>query len=187
MGTMQKNNTRRLTESAIMVALAAVLAMVKVWEMPLGGSVTAACMAPIIFIALRYGAKWGLFTGLVFAVIQMIEGFWAPPVRTLLWFFLVVMLDYVLPFGLLGLAPLVARRFKNAVVGAGVATVVVCVIRFLCHFLSGIIIWHTGDPAVPDWVWSLTYNGTFMIPETIINALAVAALVKFVKLPKANG
>ena len=102
---MQKNNTRRLTESAIMVALAAVLAMVKVWEMPLGGSVTAACMAPIIFIALRYGAKWGLLTGLVFAVIQMIEGFWAPPVRTLLWFFLVVMLDYVLPFGLLGLAP----------------------------------------------------------------------------------
>ena len=187
MGTMQKNNTRRLTESAIMVALAAVLAMVKVWEMPLGGAVTAACMAPIIFIALRYGAKCGLLTGLVFAVIQMIEGFWAPPVRTLLWFFLVVMLDYVLPFGLLGLAPLVARRFKNAVVGAGVATVAVCVIRFLCHFLSGIIIWHTGDPAVPDWVWSLTYNGTFMIPETIINALAVAALVKLVKLPKANG
>ena len=109
MGTMQKNNTRRLTESAIMVALAAVLAMVKVWEMPLGGSVTAACMAPIIFIALRYGAKWGLLTGLVFAVIQMIEGFWAPPVRTLLWFFLVVMLDYVLPFGLLGLAPLVVQ------------------------------------------------------------------------------
>lgn len=187
MGTMQKNNTRRLTESAIMVALAAVLAMVKVWEMPLGGSVTAACMAPIIFIALRYGARWGLLTGFAFAVIQMIEGFWAPPVRTLLWFFLVVMLDYVLPFGLLGLAPIVARRFKNAVVGAGAATVAVCVIRFLCHFLSGIIIWHTGDPAVPDWVWSLTYNGTFMIPETIINALAVAALVKFVKLPRANG
>ena len=100
-----RTRTRMLCEGAIMVALAAVLAMVKVWEMPLGGSVTAACMAPIIFIALRYGAKWGLLTGLVFAVIQMIEGFWAPPVRTLLWFFLVVMLDYVLPFGLLGLAP----------------------------------------------------------------------------------
>lgn len=175
--------TRRLTESAIMIALAAVLAMVKVYELPMGGSITAASMVPIIFIALRYGPKWGILTGLVYSFIQMIERFWPPPTRTVIWFALVVLLDYVIAFSLLGLAPLFAKKFKNKIVGATVATLIVCALRFVCHFLSGIIIWHTGDPAVPDWLWSLTYNGSFMLPEAIISAVVVALLMKFVKLP----
>ena len=152
--------TRRLTESALMIALAAVLAMVKVLDLPQGGSITAASMVPIIFVALRYGTRWGVFSALVFSVIQMIQGFYPPPTQTLFWFVLVVLLDYVVAFGVLGLAPL----------------------RFCCHFLSGLIIWGTGDPAVPDWLWSLTYNGSFMLPETIISAVVIGLLMKFVKL-----
>ena len=147
--------TRRLTESALMIALAAVLAMVKVLDLPQGGSITAASMVPIIFVALRYGTRWGVFSALVFSVIQMIQGFYPPPTQTLFWFVLVVLLDYVVAFGVLGLAPLFAKRFRNRVTGACVATVIVCLLRFCCHFLSGLIIWGTGDPAVPDWLWSL--------------------------------
>ena len=175
--------TRRLTESAIMIALAAVLAMVKVYQLPLGGSVTAASMGPVIFVALRYGPKWGLLTSLVYAVIQMIEGFWPPPTQTVFWFALVVLLDYIVAFGVLGLAPVFAKKYKNQVVGATVATILVCALRFVCHFLSGVIIWHTGDPAVPDWLWSLTYNGSFMLPEAVISAVVIGLLMKFVKLP----
>ena len=80
------------------------------------------------------------------------------------------------------LAPLFAKRFRNRVTGAWVATVIVCLLRFCCHFLSGLIIWGTGDPAVPDWLWSLTYNGSFMLPETIISAVVIGLLMKFVKL-----
>ena len=92
--------TRRLTESALMIALAAVLAMVKVLDLPQGGSITAASMVPIIFVALRYGTRWGVFSALVFSVIQMIQGFYPPPTQTLFWFVLVVLLDYVVAFGL---------------------------------------------------------------------------------------
>ena len=175
-------NTRRLPESALMIALAAVLAMVKVLDLPQGGSITAASMVPIIFVALRYGTRWGVFSALVFSVIQMIQGFYPPPTQTLFWFVLVVLLDYVVAFGVLGLAPLFAKRFRNRVTGACVATVIVCLLRFCCHFLSGLIIWGTGDPAVPDWLWSLTYNGSFMLPETIISAVVIGLLMKFVKL-----
>ena len=123
--------TRRLTESALMIALAAVLAMVKVLDLPQGGSITAASMVPIIFVALRYGTRWGVFSALVFSVIQMIQGFYPPPTQTLFWFVLVVLLDYVVAFGVLGLAPLFAKRFRNRVTGACVATVIVCLLR-LC-------------------------------------------------------
>lgn len=184
---MEKFKTRRLTESAIMVALASVLALVKIWEMPLGGSITAASMVPIIFIGLRYGAKWGCLTSVVYAGIQMLQSFWAPPSKTFLAFFAVVMLDYILAFGVLGLAKVFANFFKkNKITGAIFATIAVCALRFLCHLTSGTIIWHTADPAVPDFLWALMYNGTFMLPEAIISAVVIGLLMKFVKLPEAE-
>lgn len=176
--------TRRLTESAIMIALAAVLSLVKVFEMPLGGSITAASMVPIIFVALRYGTRWGVLVAVTSSVMQMMESFWAPPTKTIWAFIAVILLDYVIAFGVLGLAPKFAKAFKGKIVsGAIFATICVCALRFVCHFTSGMIIWHTGDPAISDWVWSLSYNGSFMIPETIISAVVIGFLMKFVKLP----
>ena len=69
-----KTNILRLTESAVMIALATVLSNIKFFEMPMGGSVTAFSMLPIVLIAYRYGLKWGLFTGGVYGVMQMLLG-----------------------------------------------------------------------------------------------------------------
>ncbi|WP_458861989.1 energy-coupled thiamine transporter ThiT [Acidaminobacterium chupaoyuni] len=179
------NTTKRLTESAIMVALATVLSMVQIVKLQNGGSVTAASMVPIIFIALRNGTSWGLLTSVVYAGMQMLIGFYPPPTPNFISFAAVVMLDYVIAFGGLGLAPLFAKLFgKKKVLGAAVATACVCVLRFVAHYLSGLIIWGSGDPSVPAWLFSLTYNGSYMLPETIISVIVVSLLVKYVKIPE---
>ena len=54
---MQTSKSIRLTESAIMLAFATVLSLIKIVDMPFGGSVTACSMLPILIIAYRYGTK----------------------------------------------------------------------------------------------------------------------------------
>lgn len=178
--------TRKLTHSALMIALALVLSMVKLFHLPNGGSITPASMAPIILIALMYPTKWALFTSFVYSLVQMVEGFYAPPTQDLLSFVLVILLDYVLAFGVLGCAGLVARRFKaNKVLGASIATLAVIFGRFFCSFLSGILIWSVYAPeGTPVWIYSLGVNGSIMIGEMITTTVVMAVLVKFLPLEK---
>ena len=69
-----KNRVLMLTESAAMIAFATVLSIVKIVDMPYGGSVTACSMLPLLIIAYRYGTKWGLLTSFTYGVIQMFLG-----------------------------------------------------------------------------------------------------------------
>lgn len=178
--------TRKLTHSALMIALALVLSMIKLFHLANGGSITPASMAPIILIALMYDTKWALLTSFVYSLIQLVEGFYAPPTQDFISFVLVIMLDYVLAFGVLGCAGLVARRFKtHKILGACVATNVVIVARFFCSFLSGMIIWGVYAPeGTPVWLYSLGSNGSIMIGEMITTTIVMAVLVKFLPLDK---
>ena len=74
---MQTNRTKTqiMVECALMIALATVLGYIPIFEMPQGGSITLCSMAPIILAAHRNGLKWGLFTGFVHSLIQMLLGF----------------------------------------------------------------------------------------------------------------
>ena len=66
--------THLLVEAAIMVALSTALSLVKIWELPLGGSVTLLSMLPICMLSLRHGLKWGLGGAFVYAVGQLALG-----------------------------------------------------------------------------------------------------------------
>ena len=55
--------TRKLIEGSMMIALATVLSIFKLVEMPYGGSVTLASMLPVIIFAYRHGILWGLGAG----------------------------------------------------------------------------------------------------------------------------
>lgn len=171
-----KGKARSITESAIMIALAAVLSAIKIGQLPSGGSITAASMVPIIIIALRATPSWAILTSVTYACVQMLMGFYPPPVQTIGWFIAVVLLDYVLAFGVLGCAGIIAKPFKSRRVGAMVATAAVMLARFACHYLSGLIIWGSGDPNVPAWLFSLTYNGSYMGPEAVISIAVIAFL-----------
>ena len=104
MATKSYSRTRTLVECALMIAVGTVLAQIKIFEMPFGGSVTLVSMLPFILVSFRHGVKWGLATGFVNSLLQMLLGFYAPPAGTVAAFVGVVLLDYVLAFTLLGLA-----------------------------------------------------------------------------------
>ena len=172
------SKTRILVECALMIALGTVLANIKIFELPNGGAVTLFSMVPFILVSFRHGAKWGLFTGFVNSLLQMLLGFYAPPAPGLLPLVGMILLDYVLAFTLLGLACVFVKPFKNRLLGVAVGTAIVCLIRFLCSFLSGVLIWGNLNEGLPEWVYSLTYNGSYMLPETILSVVAVVLLHK---------
>ena len=172
------SKTRILVECALMIALGTVLANIKIFELPNGGAVTLFSMVPFILVSFRHGAKWGLFTGFVNSLLQMLLGFYAPPAPGLLPLFGMIMLDYVLAFPLLGLACVFAKPFKNRLLGVAVGSAVVCLIRFLCSFLSGVLIWDNLSDGLPAWTYSLGYDASYMLPETVLTVVAVVLLHK---------
>ena len=71
---MEISKTQKLTECAIMLALATALSYITVYTLPMGGSITAFSQVPIVIIGYRHGYKWGLGTGLVYGLLQMLQG-----------------------------------------------------------------------------------------------------------------
>lgn len=180
MTTLKQGRTRILTECAILVALSAVLQMIPLISLPNGGTVTLAAMAPIVLASLRHGPRWGLLTAFVASLVQMLlGGISSPPTETIGWFFLVVLLDYVLAYTVLGLAPVFAALFgKKRRAGIVVGSTAVVALRFLCHFLSGVLIWGVYAPqGSPVWLYALLYNGSYMLPECVITTVVVYVLV----------
>ena len=88
--------TRIMVECALMIALGTILANIKIYELPNGGSITLFSMVPFILVSFRHGVKWGLFTGFVNSLLQMLLGFYAPPAPGLLPLVGMILLDYVL-------------------------------------------------------------------------------------------
>ena len=176
---MKKDTTRTLVECALMIALSTVLSMFKLFQMPQGGSVTCASLAPLVIVSYRHGTKWGVGTAFAHSLLQMLLKFDAPPANTFFAFAAVVLLDYVLSFTVLGLASFFGKPFKNRSVSVAAGAVIVCALRFLCSFASGVLIWGGYAPkGTPVWLYSLTYNGGYMLPEAVITAAAAVILVK---------
>ena len=167
-----RTRTRMLCEGAIMVALAQILSYIKIMELPNGGSLTPA-MFPILLFAVRWGLKDGLLAGFVFGLLQLIfDGAYA-------WGWQSMLLDYLVAFPPLGLAGL----FKGKKWGIFAGTVLGCLGRFIVHFISGITIYRIYAPTEilgtvfdePN-LYSLAYNGSYMLPNTIL-ALVIAGLL----------
>ena len=168
---------RKMVECALLVAVAVAIDLIPFPKWPQGGSVSL-CMIPIVFCSYRNGAKWGLAAGFVLSCVQMIMGFYVPPANTVWAIILCVLLDYVIAFTALGSADIFAKLCgKYRTVGYAVGAVAAGVIRFLCSFLSGIVLWDSYTPeGMSVWWYSLTYNGSYMLPNTVIAAVAVTLL-----------
>ncbi|MDD6308027.1 MAG: energy-coupled thiamine transporter ThiT [Clostridia bacterium] len=171
--------TKKITITGIMLSLATVLSLIRVFDAPYGGSVTAGSMVPILLLAFLYGTKWGIGSGILFGLISIFtNGLPAPPVTNFLSYAAVIVLDYVLAFGVLGLAGVLQDKvFCGKMWAPAAATVVVIFLRFVCHFLSGILIWgiYAWDGvSVP--LYSFLYNGSYMLFELIISLFVIAVL-----------
>ena len=116
---------RMLCEGGVMIALALVLGLLKVFELPQGGSISLE-MLPLLFFCVRWGMGGGFIACFAFGVLQVfIQG-------AVSWGWQSILLDYVLAFSFLGLACVFAKPFKNKLVGVAVGSAAVCVLRFLC-------------------------------------------------------
>lgn len=172
---------RVMVECAIMIALATVLNFIKVWQMPLGGSITLLSMLPICFFSVKNGIRWGSICSLLYAFIQI--GLDLPKILT--WgltapiLFGSLLYDYILAYGILGLSGLFGNKSLKCAVG-GVAAAVS--LRFVFHFVSGCIFFGNFDTSAWEIiVYSATYNGTFMLPELIFTTIGAAALYPMLK------
>ncbi|MBE6645692.1 MAG: energy-coupled thiamine transporter ThiT, partial [Ruminococcaceae bacterium] len=134
--------TRALVESAMMIALATVLSIFKIIEMPYGGSVTIASMLPMVILAYRHGLGWGIGAGAVYAVLQQLLGLntlsyvtgWQSVVA-------VIMLDYIVAFTVVGLGGIFKKISKSQRAALAYGSLLVSLLRYACHVISGATVW----------------------------------------------
>lgn len=167
------NKTLRLTESAVMLALGFILSLLKIIDMPFGGSVTAFSMLPVIIIAYRYKTPWGLLVGFSASLLQMIMGIknltYATSAGAVI---AIIMLDYVVAFTAMGLGGIFRGKIKDQGVSLASGALVACVLRYICHVISGCTVW--AGVSIPDTdglLYSLAYNAAYMIPETVVTVV----------------
>ncbi|NLM86964.1 MAG: energy-coupled thiamine transporter ThiT [Clostridiales bacterium] len=174
--------TRKMLESAILIGVSLVLNEFATFKAPwaFGGSVTLGSILPLVLIAWRWGTAQGLFSAFVFALLQMFIGFMNVTYgQNVLQMFFIAFLDYVLAYTVIGLAAVFKDRLKNHLVALGGGILLVCALRFLCHFASGWLIWDAlwpNEQGLAAPLYSLIYNGGYMLPETLI-ALVIGLLL----------
>ncbi len=174
---------KKITTCAIMITLSVILTLLSklIPNMPWGGSVTLASAVPIIIVSLIFGFKWGIMSGITFSIIQMLTGFYPPPTQNFFDFILVVLLDYILAFGVYGLAGVFHKFIMPNKLKIPISGLIVMLLRYICHIFSGILIWGVyADEGQSILSYSVIYNGIYMIPEAILTVIILALLSKFI-------
>lgn len=211
--------TKKLIMSALFIALATILSLIKLLELPFGGSVTAASMLPIILIAYIFGTRYGVFAAFVYSLLQLglglatgiVSKMFLPGNEGMALYkaVLICVLDYILA----GTAPGLGGVFKNklgcASAEIALGAVFALFVCWIMHTLSGFIFygawaeWFFADEtglgqiaavrpfcewvmtncggAVPALLYSVIYNGAYMLPETVITALLSPVMLRAVK------
>ncbi len=206
---------KRLTVSAMMLALATVLALVCAYipflNLPFGGGYTVASMLPIVIIAYMYGTKWGIFTSFCYAIIQIIMSLTQGAGGTVMALFMpqsdkfmgyaaavwIVLIDYLIAYTLLGLGGIFRNKLKSKTAALVLGVIFALLLRYLAHIVSGYIfygawaewfftqegfyaigdvIMNSMDGKLLSLVYSVFYNGLFMIPEIVITAIVAAPI-----------
>lgn len=207
-----QSKTKRLTESAMLLAIAVVLELVSkmlIPEMVFGGQLTVVSMLPVVLISYRHGVKWGLWAGVAYALIEMLLG-----ARTVAAAFqpgyfgdeviifnavIMCVLDYLVAFTAIGLGGVFRNRIACKGTALSLGSLVALGARYVAHVASGYILfagwaeWFFTQAGFPAWgtalveslspnvlgvVYSLVYNGMYMVPEMICTAVAAVLIAK---------
>ena len=158
-------STKQLVFSAIAMALALVTSMIKLFELPLGGSVTLLSMLFIVLIGYWYGTKAGLMTGFAYGLLQFI-------IEPVFYTIPQLIVDYPLAFGALGLSGFFSNRKHGLQLGyiAGILG------RLVFAWLSGVIFFasYASSYNMSAPVYSLVYNGSYIFAEGIITLIIIS-------------
>ena len=161
----RKFTTRQLVFSSAAMALAIVTSMLKIFELPFGGSITLFSMLFIVLIGYWYGPKAGLMTGFAYGLLQFVLDpiFYSIPQ---------MFVDYPLAFGALGLSGF----FSNKKYGLWIGYVVGILGRFVFSYLSGLLFFaaYAEVSGMSAPVYSLCYNGSYIGAEGIITLIVIS-------------
>ena len=148
-------NLKQLVIGALCLALSFVLSYIRLFEMPMGGSITPASTLPIILFSYIYGPKRGVVLGLALGLLNLVQGAY-------IIHFVQMLLDYILAYTVVGLAGIFQKSLILGVIFSGFG-------RFVCSFLSGVIFFAEYAPVEQGPVlYSILYNGSFLLAETAI-------------------
>jgi thiamine transporter len=180
-GKKKPSTVRLMAEGGVCVALSIALSYLKI---PIGmefggfGGSIDLVMIPLIIFAMRSNLGWGVGAGLVFGTLKFIFANGA----AINW--ISIIFDYSVAYAMVGLAGLFHKHFKLM----PLAALLGCLGRFAIHFLSGVTVYAqylpeefmgVDKPSVA--LYSLLYNGTYMLPNTII---AVVVCILLLAMPK---
>ena len=208
-----KNNTKKLVTSAMLIAIATVLSLFTPLNLPFGGGITLASCLPIILISFVYGVKFGLFSAFIYSILQMITGmnivasFFLPgDSQMVIWKAICVcLLDYVAAYTVLGLGGVFKNKIKNTPLAITIGTIISLLLRYIIHIISGAIFFGTwaewfftqegfykiGETILNTFsgtslslMYSVFYNGLYMIPEVIITAVIAPVVYKILSSSK---
>ncbi|MEE0969375.1 MAG: energy-coupled thiamine transporter ThiT [Clostridia bacterium] len=191
---IKKSGTHRLTFSALMLAIATVIAficgMIPFLNFPFGGGITIGSMLPIILVSYIYGVRWGLVTGAAYSVIQMFLGhgtiaaLFTPAsdsYQGILNALLICFIDYILAYTALGLGGIFRNKIKNAGLSLCLGSITALALCYAFHILSGFIFygawaeWFFTDTVIAElgvsrWIMSsFTGNGLAFLYSTVYN------------------
>ncbi len=186
--------TKKITVSALMLAIATVLSLIKLYELPFGGTVTVASMVPVVIISYIYGTKWGLFSAFVYSILQLVLGiaggivskmFLPGDEQMILWQALVICLfDYIFAATVLGFGGIFKNKLTHRVTEIVLGSILAVTLCWLMHTISGAIFygswaeWFFGDATglsqlaftkpFCDWVLSHMSGVTLSIFYSVI-------------------
>ena len=172
--------TRWLVESAIMIAIGTILSEWPKIDYPLGGGLTICSMLPLVLISFRFGVKRGLTTALAYSLLQLVLGLDNVQYATSAGMAAaIVLLDYIVPYTVIGLAGAFKSDKRDLRVNLVLGIVVTFILRLVCHFFTGWLIWDALWPNEYGWsgpVYSILYNGSYMVSEMILTSVVAVAL-----------
>mgnify|MGYP004460130169 FL=1 len=180
---MKNEKVLTLVEGAVMVALATVLSFIKIINLPWGGSITLLSMLPIVVFSLKRGIGHGLAASFVYSLIQFgqgcaegIFGWGLTPIALVACIFI----DYIFAFTVLGIAGIFRKHGTPGMIGGSVLAMT---LRLVCHYTSGVLIFGSfgelwnGLTINEPWLYSLLYNGAYMLPEIVFTTVGVVILL----------
>lgn len=174
----QKLDVKKLTMSAVMIALSVALSLVKIIQMPLGGSVTLLSMLPVCMLSIMYGTRWGLFSAFVYSLTQLGLDIasvlsWGLTPQSLVG---TIIFDYLVAFTVLGFAGLFRTKGVGGYIG-GISLAMA--MRVVSHVISGVIFFASWAPeGWNPFIYSICYNGAYMVPEAVFTFIGAVVLFK---------
>lgn len=170
---------RILAETAILTAMTVVLSFCKIVSLPLGGAITLCSMLPLCVLSVRRGVRWGLAGAFVYSVIKLMLALgeiisWGLTPQALIG---CIFFDYLFAFSAIGLAGCFRKHGRAGMLSG---TFLALFLRFCMHLTSGTLIFDawTPDGWANPFIYSVAYNGAFMLPELLMVWAAMLALSK---------